>query len=81
MATLLKQSGRYYLQFYNSSKDPSRKKVSLKSKRKRAAKKKQRELEDAFVEGRYDPWRDDPFSYGEPDVECLSLAVMRSVAS
>lgn len=74
MATLVKQSGRYYLQFYDKNRTPKRKKTSLKTSRKRPAKAKQRELEDAFVEGRYDPWVDDPFSYDRPSVEDMDLS-------
>ena len=69
MATLLKQDGNYYLQFFSTDRHPKRKKVALKTRRKRSAKRKQRELEDAFVEGIYDPWANDPFTYDEPDRE------------
>lgn len=54
MATLVKQQGRFYLQFYDAERSPTRKKVPLKTTRKGPAQVKQRELEDAYVEGRYD---------------------------
>lgn len=74
MASLIKSGGRYYLQFYNSNRQPNRKKVPLKTGKKRPAQSKRRELEDAYVEGRFDPWQDDPFSYDLPDVEHLRIS-------
>lgn len=56
MSTLIKQSGWYYLQFYNKSRNPVRKRVALKTRTHNTAKKKQRELEDQYSLGNYDPW-------------------------
>jgi integrase len=69
MATLVKQHGRYYLQFYHGDRSPQNKRVALKTTRKRPAQAKQRELEDAYVEGRFDPWTDDPFTYEQQGVD------------
>lgn len=73
MATLVKQDSRYYLQFYDAHRTPSRKKVPLKTTRKGPALAKQRELEDAQTERRYDPWTDDAFGYDRPDDSSLTL--------
>jgi len=56
MSSLQKKGDWYYLQFFNPEKSPTRKKVSLKTRRLSAARKLQRRLEDAFSFGDYDPW-------------------------
>jgi integrase len=63
MATLVKNHGRYYLQFYDADRRPARKRVALKTTDKREATKRQKRLESAYFEGRYDPWRDDPRTF------------------
>lgn len=69
MASLYQRSnGTYYAQFYDSKRDPKRKRFSLKTKNKRPARRKLTELEDAYTEGRFNPWdttsrRSDPFNY------------------
>jgi hypothetical protein len=68
---LYKRSGTWYVQFHNSDRSPTRKRFSLKTSRKRVARKKLVVLEDALVEGTFDPWgldakRSDPFRYDEP---------------
>ena len=77
MASLLKQDGRYYLQFYNTHRSPKRKKVPLGTSRKRPAKRKQRELEDAYLHGEFDPWRDDPHHYKDEGIEDVSVREAR----
>lgn len=69
MATLVKQHGRYYLQFYDKHRSPKRKRVTLGTTRKRTATKLQRKLEDGYALGKFDPWRDDPKTFGEKDAE------------
>ena len=56
MSSLQKKGDWYYLQFFSPEKSPTRKKVSLKTRRLSAARKLQRRLEDAFSFGDYDPW-------------------------
>lgn len=56
MASLVKQSGRYYSQFYSKYKSPNKKRVALKTKTKRVAERLHRELEDKFATGEFDPW-------------------------
>lgn len=79
MATLVKQDGRFYLQFYDPQRTPSRKKVPLKATRKGPAQAKQRELEDAYVEGRYDPWTVDPFTYNVPQTQKVTLTEAKNL--
>ncbi len=72
MASLYKRdSGTYYAQFYDSERSPSRKRFSLRTSTKRTARRKLTELEDAFVEGKFDPWANgraaDPFNYDQPE--------------
>lgn len=65
MASLLDRSGTYYAQFYDSDRTPSRKRFSLQTKRKRDARQKLTELEQAREDGEFDPWTDDPFNYAD----------------
>ncbi|MEX0723489.1 MAG: integrase [Gracilimonas sp.] len=62
MASLIKQHGLYYVQFYNSQRRPKQKRVPLKTRTKQTALKLKRELEDEFATGAYDPWLDDTVS-------------------
>jgi len=62
MSSLIKQHGRYYLQFYDKHRSPQRKRVPLKVTRKREAKKHKRRLEQKYREQEFDPWTDDPFT-------------------
>ena len=62
MATLVKKKRHYYLQFYDRSRTPKRKRIALRTVRKKAAQSKRRELETAYVEGDFDPRTDDPFA-------------------
>jgi integrase len=63
VASLLDRSGTYYAQFYDSDRSPTRKRFSLKTKRKQKARRKLTELEQAAEDGEFDPWTDDPFDY------------------
>lgn len=73
MASLYKRDGgTYYAQFYDSERSPSRKRLSLRTSTKSTARRKLTELEDAFVEGKFDPWANnerkaDPFNYDRPE--------------
>jgi integrase len=66
VASLIDRSGTYYAQFYSSERSPSRKRFSLRTKRKREARQKLTELEQAFGDGTFDPWTDNPFDYEAP---------------
>lgn len=74
MATLVKNHGRYYLQFYLKDRSPARKRVALKTTEKRQALKLKRRLENAFTENRFDPWRDDPRTLERKDNPPVSIA-------
>lgn len=67
MASLFDRNGTWYAQFYKSERSPSRKRLSLRTKQKREARRKLTELEDAFRQGEFDPWGSgtagDPFAY------------------
>jgi site-specific recombinase XerD len=56
MATLLKNGAYYALQFYDRTRSPARKKVSLRISRKPDALKVKRLLETRLAEGLIDPW-------------------------
>ena len=56
MASLVKQHGLYYLQFFNQHQQPKRKRIALKTKTKRVAQQAARKLEDAYALGTFDPW-------------------------
>lgn len=56
MASLYtRDNGTSYAQFDDSKRSPSRKRFSLQTSTKRTARRKLTELEDAFVEGKFDP--------------------------
>lgn len=66
MASLFKVGKYFYIQFYDKRRSPPKRKFSLKTKRERTAIIKQKELEDAYVLGDFDPWTDDPWTYRDP---------------
>ena len=59
MASLVKQHGLYYLQFFSKNRRPQRKRVALKTKTKRVAQQVARKLEDEYALGTFDPWLED----------------------
>ncbi len=67
MAGLLKRRGQYYAQFYDNSRSPKRKRFSLKATRKREARRRLVKLEEAYLDGEFDPWVDDPWSYDQEE--------------
>lgn len=73
MAALLERDGRYYAQFYDKTRNPVRKRFSLKTKRKRTARKLLVKLEDDHLVGDFDPWTDDPWTYDEDDHTAVSI--------
>ena len=60
VASLIKNHDRWYLQFFESDRKPTRKRVPLRTRDKRLASKLRRSLEAAYLLGEFDPWRDDP---------------------
>ena len=58
MSALIKRDGTWYLQVYDSTKRPTRKRVSLRTKRKREAERLQRKADKAYPDT-WDPWRGD----------------------
>lgn len=59
MASLVKQKGNYYAQFYDAARQPKRKQVSLKTRKKRVARRAFARLEDQYALGEFDPWNPD----------------------
>jgi len=75
MASVYKHSsGTYYAQFYDPDREPKRKQVSLRTKRKRAAEKRFRRAEDAWADGRFDPWRDSITTFRKRGAETLTVS-------
>ena len=74
MASLIKQSGHYYLQFYDSNRRPKRKKVALGVKTKHDAEKVERRLTTAYANGKFDPWTDNPRTFQPENREHLPLS-------
>lgn len=65
MAALFERNGTYYVQFYDGDRNPKRKRFTLKTSRKRTARKLLTDFEDDYLQGKFDPWTDDPWSYDE----------------
>jgi len=73
MAAILERDGRYYAQFYDETRTPKRKRFSLKTNRKRTARKLLVQFEDDYIIDEFDPWTDDPWSYDEDEHSTLRL--------
>lgn len=67
MASLFKQDGYYYLQFYDAARRPQRKRIALRVRDKRTAERLRIDRESAQMRGEYDPWTDAPAGGEEPD--------------
>jgi len=74
MASLYKRDGVFYASFYNQHRSPARKRFSLRTTRRRTARRILTRLEDDYYEGQFNPWRDDPWTYDEDPFEDLPLA-------
>ncbi|HEX8387186.1 MAG TPA: hypothetical protein VF576_13430, partial [Rubricoccaceae bacterium] len=77
MASLVSQSGRFNLDFFDSTRTPKRKRVPLRVKYKRDAESVARKLERDFSLGVFNPWTDDARTYDQapqPKPERLSEA-------
>ncbi len=57
MASLVHQSGRYYAQFYDADRSPTRKRIPLKTSDPDTAQRLLSRAEDKYALGEYDPWR------------------------
>ena len=73
MATLVKNHSRFYVQFYDPERLPSRKRVALGTTDRRQAVKMQRRLETAYLDNAFDPWRDDPRTLDRLDTAGITL--------
>ena len=73
MAALLERRGVYYAQFHDEARSPTRKRFSLKTERKRKARRRLINFEDDYLEDKFDPWIDDPWSYDEEDYQKVNV--------
>jgi integrase len=78
MASLYqRENGTYYASFYSNNQSPKQKRFSLKTTRKKIARRLLTDLERAYEAGEFSPWTDgkkgDPFRYDEPDVTPVPL--------
>jgi site-specific recombinase XerD len=78
MAALIERDGRFYAQFHEESRTPPRKRFSLKTTKKRTARKLMVRFEDDYLLGEFDPWTDDPWSYDEEEYSELSVEKAKS---
>ena len=67
MPSLICQSGRFSLDFFDSARSPKRKRVPLRVRVKRDAETVRRKLERDYSLGLFNPWRGDPRSYDQPE--------------
>lgn len=58
MASLVHQGERYYAQFYDSDRSLERKRIPLKTSKKRVTQRLLARAEDKYALGEYDPWTD-----------------------
>jgi len=54
---LIKRSGIYYAEFYNSAKSPPAKRYSLRTRSKKPAESRYRRMQVDYEEGKWDPWK------------------------
>lgn len=73
MAALIQRDGIYYAQFHDETRSPTRKRFSLKTKRKPKARRRLTDFEDAHLKGKFDPWTDDPWSYDEEEYDDVTV--------
>jgi len=81
MASLVKQHGRYYLQFYAKNRIPQRKRIALKTDSKRVATRRLRKLEGDYVLGTFDPWVMDAFTYDKQDQPVEAKTLQDAIAA
>ena len=75
MASLLNRNGTYYAQFYDAHRTPKKKRLSLRTKRKREARKRLVQLERDWERGTFDPWSDDPRTYKQEHIQQRDLTL------
>lgn len=64
MSSLFQRAnGVYYVSFHDSTKRPARKYVSTGMRVKRDAERVQKRLDRAWLQGKFDPWTDDPRTF------------------
>ena len=78
MAALIERDGRFYAQFHEESRTPPRKRFSLKTTKKRTARKLMVRFEDEYLLGEFDPWTDDPWTYDEEEHSALGIGAAKT---
>lgn len=77
MASTYKRNDTYYAKFYDANQNPKQKRFSLKTTRKKIARRLLTDLERAYEAGEFSPWADgkkgDPFNYDAPDITPVAL--------
>ena len=73
MASLIQRNGIYYAQFFDASRTPDRKRISLKTTKKSLARRILTKLEEAALLGSFDPWTDDPHTLDRPKTVRITL--------
>lgn len=63
MPSLFKRSGTFYLQFFDDSRTPKRRQISLHATRKREALRIERRLVSGWNRGAWDPWTESPTDF------------------
>ncbi|MBN4056404.1 hypothetical protein JYT20_01650 [Rhodothermus sp. AH-315-K08] len=56
MASLVKRGSTYYAQWHNARRNPSRKRLSLRTGKVHEARKIMKVLDGAYATGEWDPW-------------------------
>ena len=73
MASLFTRNGIHYAEFFDSTRTPKAKRISLRTKRKAEARKRLSELEQDQDRGTFDPWYDDPATYKQDSAEATRI--------
>lgn len=79
MASLFERNGTYYSQFYDANQTPKVRRFSLRTKRKKVARKRLVELERDWETGKFDPWIDDPQTYKQKATPKKSLNLSQAL--
>jgi integrase len=81
MASLFDRNGTYYAEFYDAHRAPKGKRISLRTRRKREARKRIVELERDWERGVFDPWTDNPRTYKEKHVQERDLTLADALSA
>jgi len=74
MASIIDRNGTLYAQFFDSNRTPKSKRLSLKTSDKRIARRRLAKWEEDAAYSKFDPWTDDPWTYGRKDEITIGAA-------